>query len=173
MNTQKYFATRFYRAGLDSKTTSWILYRKWHSNVPIQDFTPHTSLGGTSDIDWNKSIPEIDQQLYKKYKLTAEEIEFIETRNGAIVHPHTTAPLVYPNLVASVVCIRYAQAIHLLSSRFYFLYPNTTYQRYISVYTVVPTPYTASYRVLFHQLYCYVLLVGVYHLQGSAYCIDS
>jgi hypothetical protein len=65
LNAQKYFATRFYRAGLDSKTTSWILYRKWHSNVPIQDFTPHTSLGGTSDIDWSKSIPEIDQQLCK------------------------------------------------------------------------------------------------------------
>ena len=41
--------------------------------VPLQDFTEN------SDIDWTKSIPEIDQQLYKKYNLSDEEIEFIET----------------------------------------------------------------------------------------------
>ena len=41
--------------------------------VPLQDFTPN------SDIDWSKSIPEIDQQLYKKYDLTPDEIKFIET----------------------------------------------------------------------------------------------
>lgn len=41
-------------------------------NVPLQDFTPN------SDIDWSKSIPEIDQQLYKKYGLSQEEIDFIE-----------------------------------------------------------------------------------------------
>lgn len=40
--------------------------------IPLQDFI------NTSDIDWNKSISEIDQQLYKKYNLTAEEIAFIE-----------------------------------------------------------------------------------------------
>ena len=32
-----------------------------------------------SDIDWSKSIPEIDQQLYAKYNLTEEEISFIES----------------------------------------------------------------------------------------------
>jgi len=31
-----------------------------------------------SDIDWSKSIPEIDKQLYKNYSLSAEEIDFIE-----------------------------------------------------------------------------------------------
>ncbi len=41
--------------------------------VPLQDFTSQ------SDIDWSKSIAEIDQQLYKKYALTAKEIEFIES----------------------------------------------------------------------------------------------
>ena len=41
--------------------------------VPLQDFT------SSSDIDWSKSIHEIDQQLYKKYGLTDEEIRFIET----------------------------------------------------------------------------------------------
>ena len=45
---------------------------KW-AYVPLQDFTPD------SDIDWGKSIHEIDLQLYKKYDLDEEEIEFIET----------------------------------------------------------------------------------------------
>ena len=41
--------------------------------VPLQDFTP------ASDIDWSKSIHEIDLQLYKKYGLSDDEINFIET----------------------------------------------------------------------------------------------
>ena len=40
--------------------------------VPIQDFSLD------SDIVWSKSISEIDQQLYKKYRLSEEEIAFIE-----------------------------------------------------------------------------------------------
>ena len=48
------------------------------SKVPLQDFT------ADSDIDWSKSIPEIDQQLYKKYGLSQEEIDFIETRVKAM-----------------------------------------------------------------------------------------
>ena len=31
----------------------------------------------TSDIDWTQPVGDIDQQLYKKYDLTSEEIEFI------------------------------------------------------------------------------------------------
>lgn len=42
--------------------------------IPNQDFT------NKSDIDWSKSIKEIDQQLYKKYGLDENEINFIETR---------------------------------------------------------------------------------------------
>ena len=41
--------------------------------VPLQNFTEK------SDIDWTKSIHEIDQQLYKKYNLSQQEIDFIET----------------------------------------------------------------------------------------------
>lgn len=40
--------------------------------VPLQDFTSH------SDIDWSKSIPDIDQQLYRKYNLSPDETAFIE-----------------------------------------------------------------------------------------------
>lgn len=45
---------------------------KW-KYVPLQDFTPN------SDIDWSQPIPQIDQQLYKKYGLDQSEINFIET----------------------------------------------------------------------------------------------
>ena len=45
---------------------------KW-KYVPLQNFTP------ASDIDWSKSISEIDQQLYKKYGLDEKEIQFIES----------------------------------------------------------------------------------------------
>lgn len=41
--------------------------------VPLQDFT------AVSDIDWSQSIGEIDRQLYKKYGLDENEIEFIES----------------------------------------------------------------------------------------------
>lgn len=40
--------------------------------VPLQDFT------SSSDIDWSKSIHEIDLQLYAKYDLDATETAFIE-----------------------------------------------------------------------------------------------
>ena len=49
----------------DNKKDTW-------SNVPIQDFS------SKSDIDWTKTIKEIDSQLYNKYKLSKEEIAFIE-----------------------------------------------------------------------------------------------
>lgn len=41
--------------------------------VPLQDFTDK------SDIDWEKSVSEIDQQLYTKYGLSEDEISFIES----------------------------------------------------------------------------------------------
>lgn len=43
-------------------------------NVPLQDFTAN------SDIDWRKSIPKRDKQLYKKHGLSTEEISFIESK---------------------------------------------------------------------------------------------
>lgn len=69
----KYIKTKFARIMLGVlKTTQDITPQKWE-HVPLQDFTEH------SDIDWSKSISEIDQQLYKKYDLDETEIEFIET----------------------------------------------------------------------------------------------
>lgn len=69
----KYVKTKFARAMLGVlKITQDCPAPKW-KYVPLQDFTAH------SDIDWSKSVAEIDQQLYRKYDLTADEIEFIET----------------------------------------------------------------------------------------------
>ena len=47
--------------------------RSVYSFVPLQDFTSE------SDIDWSKSPRKTDVQLYRKYKLTGEEIAFIES----------------------------------------------------------------------------------------------
>lgn len=44
------------------------------ANVLMQDFADE------SDIDWSKSIPEIDRQLYKKCNLSDEKIAFIEEK---------------------------------------------------------------------------------------------
>lgn len=56
------------------KTTQDNTTKETWSKVPMQNFTIN------SDIDWDKSIPEIDQQLYAKYGLTQDEIDFIETK---------------------------------------------------------------------------------------------
>lgn len=72
-NLLKYLKTKFARALLYVlKVTQDNLPGAWRF-IPKQDFTPD------SDIDWSKSIPEIDRQLYAKYGLDASEIEFIET----------------------------------------------------------------------------------------------
>lgn len=68
-----YIKTKFARALLSVlKVTQDMNADKWRL-VPLQDFTPD------SDIDWSVSIPEIDKQLYEKYGLTQEEIDFIES----------------------------------------------------------------------------------------------
>lgn len=68
----KYIKSKFARAMLGMlKVTQDNLARVW-SYIPNQDFT------ASSDIDWSKSIPDFDQQLYAKYGLDADEIAFIE-----------------------------------------------------------------------------------------------
>lgn len=72
-NCLKYIRTKFARSLLMVlKTTQDLSPEKW-AYVPLQDFTSN------SDIDWSQSISNIDKQLYKKYGLTDQEIEFIET----------------------------------------------------------------------------------------------
>lgn len=70
----KYVKTRFARTMLgilkvtqDNPKDTWRL-------VPLQDFT------SSSDIDWSRSVDEIDAQLYRKYGLNPSEIAFIEEK---------------------------------------------------------------------------------------------
>lgn len=69
----KYVKSKFARCLLGTlKATQHNPKDAW-TNVPMQDFTSN------SDIDWSKSIPGIDMQLYAKYELSDEEISFIES----------------------------------------------------------------------------------------------
>ena len=69
----KYVKSKFMRTMLGVLKVTQDNNKSVWKYVPLQDFTAH------SDIDWSKSVAEIDQQLYRKYDLTADEIEFIET----------------------------------------------------------------------------------------------
>lgn len=69
----KYICTKFARSMLGTLKITQHNKRETWKHVPMQNFTD------TSDINWNASIADIDQQLYKKYGLSQEEIDFIET----------------------------------------------------------------------------------------------
>ena len=67
-----YLSTKFVRFLLLQSLSSIHITKSSFRFVPVQNFTEN------SDIDWNKTVSEIDQQLYAKYHLTDEEIAFIE-----------------------------------------------------------------------------------------------
>ena len=71
-NCNKYIRTRFFRLYLFFGKGTMQVSKEVFQFVPLQDFT------AKSDIDWSKSVAEIDKQLYKKYGLSAEEIAFVE-----------------------------------------------------------------------------------------------
>ena len=74
----KYIKTKFARIMLGIlKVTQDNTSEKWKL-VPLQDFTEY------SDIDWAKSVSDIDKQLYRKYNLSEDEIKFIETKVRAM-----------------------------------------------------------------------------------------
>ena len=70
-NAAKYMKTKFFRflVGIRKNKN---MTSETYSFVPLQDFTAN------SDIDWSKSVADIDKQLYKKYGLSSEEIGFVE-----------------------------------------------------------------------------------------------
>lgn len=67
-----YVKTKFARCLLGTLKATQHNPRDTWANVPLQNFT------AISDIDWTQSIADIDKQLYRKYKLDEDEIEFIE-----------------------------------------------------------------------------------------------
>ena len=70
----KYIKTRFVRALLGMKKVTQNNSKIMWEYVPMQDFTC------ASYIDWSKSVDDIDQQLFRKYGLSYEEIAFIEEK---------------------------------------------------------------------------------------------
>ena len=70
----KYLKTKFVRYLHSLAKASHDATSRTYRFIPMQDFTRK------SNIDWSKSIHEIDTQLYAKYGLTEEEIDFIESK---------------------------------------------------------------------------------------------
>lgn len=75
LNLCKYFRTKFVRYLHSLAKASQDATAKTFKYIPSQDFT------NNSDIDWSKSIDEIDIQLYDKYKFTEDEKIYV---NGLI-----------------------------------------------------------------------------------------
>ena len=73
INFVKYIKTKFLRILVSASKVSQHAMSKVYRFVPMQNFS------GSSDIDWRKSVEEIDAQLYAKYNLSDEEIAFIES----------------------------------------------------------------------------------------------
>lgn len=71
-NIVKYMQTQLFSLLVGLIKATQIAPRQVYRYVPLQDFTSQ------SDIDWSQSISDIDKQLYKKYNLTQEEIDYIE-----------------------------------------------------------------------------------------------
>lgn len=72
-NAYKYLCTKFSRFLLLQALPTLDIRKERFIFVPMQNFT------ASSDIDWNKSVEEIDCQFYVKYNLCDEEIAFVES----------------------------------------------------------------------------------------------
>lgn len=72
-NCYKYICTNFFKTLLFFGRGTMQVSQDVFRFVPLQDFT------SLSDIDWNKSILEIDNQFSAKYHLSNEEIAFVES----------------------------------------------------------------------------------------------
>lgn len=73
-NFIKFIKTKFFRSIVSSIKITQSAPSKTYKFVPLEDTSSN------SDINWNKSIEEIDNQLFKKYKLTKEEIKYIDEK---------------------------------------------------------------------------------------------
>lgn len=70
---KKYIKTKFSRAMLG------VLKVTQNGNKPVWKYVPLQDFSAKSDIDWSGSVADIDRQLYAKYGLSDEEVDFIET----------------------------------------------------------------------------------------------
>lgn len=72
-NCNKYMSTKFFRIMTALRKQDQGAGKDVYAYVPLQDFTM------SSDIDWSQSVADIDRQLYSKYYLSDDEIQFIES----------------------------------------------------------------------------------------------
>lgn len=77
-NCMKYIKTRFARTMLGTLKVTQDNPKSTWRNVPLQDFS------NASDIDWSGSVADVDKQLYKKYNLDQNEVDFIESKVKAM-----------------------------------------------------------------------------------------
>jgi len=73
INLEKYLKSKFFRFLVSLRKITQDATRSTYTWVPLQNFTSNSA------IDWSKSIQDIDMQLFNKYKLSEEEIAFIES----------------------------------------------------------------------------------------------
>lgn len=73
INITKYLKTQFARFLLSTILLTQNIAKDKFAYIPMQNFEDK------SDIDWSQPIAQIDDQLYAKYNLTQEEINFIES----------------------------------------------------------------------------------------------
>ena len=69
-----YLSTRFFRILVSAMKITQSAPKRVYRFVPLEDLTSN------SEIDWTKSIKIIDRQLYNKYNLIEEDINFIEEK---------------------------------------------------------------------------------------------
>ena len=72
LNLSKYLTTKFVRFLHKQAKASHDASSKTYRFIPMQDFSD------SSDIDWAKSIDELDEQLFEKYNLSNEERKHIK-----------------------------------------------------------------------------------------------
>ena len=73
-NFTKYIYTKFFRVLLAALKITQSASSRFYRFIPMQNYT------NKSDIKWNNSIEDIDKQLFKKYKLSKPDIDFINHR---------------------------------------------------------------------------------------------
>ena len=72
-NFNKYLHSKFFRCLVSIKKQTQHAAQRVYEFVPVQVFD------SASTIDWSQSVADIDKQLYTKYGLSQDEIDFIES----------------------------------------------------------------------------------------------
>lgn len=73
LNISKYLTTKFVRYLHKQAKASHDASKKTYRFIPLQDFSEN------SNIEWTKSIDEIDEQFFNKYNLTEDERNHIKS----------------------------------------------------------------------------------------------